>query len=81
MRLRCVERGHSFLQKLRLGVVRWLMGHRAPDIVRVLFYRPELFGQRFSACLQRAMRGPSAWSIGERELFAAFISRLNRCAF
>jgi hypothetical protein len=27
------------------------------------------------------MRGPSQWSVGERELFAAFTSRLNQCLF
>jgi len=27
------------------------------------------------------MRGPSTWSVGERELFAAFTSRLNQCVF
>jgi uncharacterized peroxidase-related enzyme len=27
------------------------------------------------------MRGPSPWSPGERELLAAFVSRLNRCPY
>jgi hypothetical protein len=27
------------------------------------------------------MRGPSDWSPGERELFAAFTSLLNQCPF
>jgi hypothetical protein len=27
------------------------------------------------------MRGPSEWRVGERELFAAFTSRLNQCPF
>jgi AhpD family alkylhydroperoxidase len=27
------------------------------------------------------MRGPSEWSAGERELFAAFTSQLNQCPF
>jgi hypothetical protein len=27
------------------------------------------------------MRGPSPWSVGERETFAAFVSRLNQCVF
>lgn len=51
------------------------------DIRRILSYRPELFGQPFSACLQEVLRGPSDWSIGERELFAAFTSRKNRCTY
>jgi uncharacterized peroxidase-related enzyme len=27
------------------------------------------------------MRGPSQWSVGDRELMAAYVSRLNECAF
>jgi hypothetical protein len=50
-------------------------------VVRTLRYRPELFGQPFSEALDLAMRGPSDWSPGERELFAAFTSALNQCPF
>ena len=31
--------------------------------------------------LDLALRGPSDWSEGERELFAAFVSSLNQCVF
>jgi hypothetical protein len=51
------------------------------DVRRVLSHRPEIFGAPFSAALQRVMRGPSAWSAGERELFAAFVSARNQCPF
>ena len=81
MRLKRVERGHRLPEKLRLGVVRLALGERAPDIVRVLFYRPEIFGRLFSECLQTALRGASDWTVGERELFGAFVSRLNHCQF
>jgi len=57
----------------------------SPDVplgvVRTLRYRPELFGRPFSDALDLAMRGPSDWSPGERELFAAFTSALNQCPF
>jgi hypothetical protein len=53
---------------------------RVSDIRRILSYHPELFGQPFSAHLEAVLRGPSAWSVGERELFAAFVSLLNRGA-
>ncbi len=33
------------------------------------------------AWTQAAMRGPSAWSIGERELMAAMVAKWNACAF
>jgi hypothetical protein len=50
-------------------------------VVKTLHYRPELFGRPFSDALDRAMRVPSDWSAGERELFAAFTSLLNQCPF
>jgi hypothetical protein len=56
------------------------MGH-APGVVRTLFYRKEFFGGPFTELTQQVMRGPSPWSVGEREIFAAFVSRLNQCVF
>jgi len=49
--------------------------------MRTLRYHPHLFGRPHSAHTHAVMRGPSAWSIGERELFAAFVSRANHCHF
>src|SRR5438552_3679575 len=46
-----------------------------------VLYRPEFFGRAMCDWTQAVMRGPSAWSVGERELFAAFTSRLNQCVF
>jgi hypothetical protein len=50
-------------------------------VVKTLHYRSELFGVPFSNALDIAMRAPSDWSAGERELFAAFVSSLNQCPF
>jgi hypothetical protein len=51
------------------------------DIVRVLSYRPEIFGRYFSDTLHELLQGPSEWNTGERELFAAFVSSRNKCAY
>ncbi|HEY8028350.1 MAG TPA: hypothetical protein VIE38_02450 [Gaiellaceae bacterium] len=51
------------------------------DISLALRHRPELFGEPISAYFQEVMKGPSDWSEGERELFAAFVSKLNQCPF
>ncbi len=64
-----------------MGIIRLMTGYRAPDIVRTLFYRPEFFGRQMNAWTHEVMRGPSSWSVGQRELFAAFVSRLNQCPF
>lgn len=80
MRLKVVERGHA-RARLLFGFVRAVSGFRAPDVVRTLRYRPAFFGAAHGAHTQAAMRGRSAWSVGERELIAAFVSRLNQCHF
>jgi hypothetical protein len=67
-------------EKVLLTVIRIAAGH-APGVVRTLLYRKEFFGRPFSELTQQVMRGPSSWTVGERELFAAFVSRLNRCVF
>jgi hypothetical protein len=86
MRLPKVATGQRLPQKALLGMVRvvsLLSGNSAspPDIMRTVLYRPELFGKPYSDLVHALLRGPSEWSVGERELFAAFTSRLNSCRF
>lgn len=80
MRLRRVHQGHGLADKAMLMMVRFVIGH-APGVIRTLKYRKEYFGTPFSALTQQVMRGPSEWTVGERETFAAFVSRLNQCVF
>jgi len=80
VRLARVHRGHPLADKMRLAAMRLMTGH-APGVVRTLMYRKSFFGEKFSALTHQVMRGPSEWSVGERELFAAFVSRLNQCLF
>ena len=80
MRLTSVHRGHGLPDKLKLSAMRLMMGH-APGVVRTLLYRKSFFGKKFSELTHQVMRGPSPWTPGERELFAAFVSRLNQCVF
>jgi len=81
MRLARVEHGHRFGEKVKLVLIRVLSRRRVPDVVKTILYRPELWGRPMCAWTQAVMRGPSEWSVGERELFAAFTSRLNQCVF
>lgn len=80
MRLGKVHHGHALPDKLKLIMMRVMAGH-APGVVRTLLYRKDFFGRKFSELTHQVMRGPSAWSVGEREIFAAFVSRLNQCVF
>ena len=81
MRLANVQKGDGLKPRLIFGVMRAMSGFRAPDVIRTLMYRRSFFGAHHSAHTQEVMRGPSAWTVGERELFAAFVSRLNQCLF
>ncbi len=81
LRLAKVAHGHGFKERLVLVLMRVLGGRPAPDVVRTLLYRRSYWGDRFNDLLQPVMRGPSAWAVGERELFATFIANLNRCRF
>ena len=81
MRLANVERGDSLSARVFFAVIRALSGFRASDVIRTLRYHPHVFGRPHRAHTQAVMRGQSDWSIGERELFAAFVSRLNHCLF
>jgi hypothetical protein len=81
VRLRCVEVGSGPSEREALAAIETESGRTPSDVVKTLYYRPETFGRPFSDALDRAMRGESDWSPGERELFATFVSSLNQCRF
>ncbi|MBF6176394.1 hypothetical protein [Nocardia blacklockiae] len=81
MRLEVVERSHDLPGRWTLRAMRILGRTEVPDVIKVLLYRHRFFGTPFSDHMQDLMRGPSAWSVGERELFAAFTSARNHCEF
>jgi hypothetical protein len=81
MRLQTLERGHTRGVRIMLWFLRLVTRKEPPDVVKTLYYRPEFYGAAYSTLLNDAIRGPSDWTVGERELFAAFTSRLNQCPF
>ena len=81
MRLDVLDRGHPFGKKLFFAMVRVVTGHPVPDVLKTLMYRPEFFGTPMRELVQETMRGTSPWPIGDRELMAAFVSKMNECEF
>jgi len=81
MRLKRVETKHPLRYRFLRALLTLKHRVRVPDVIRTLCYRQELFGTPYNGWIQELLRGPSAWSVWERELFAAFTSRLNRCEF
>ena len=81
MRLEILNRGYRPGTKLLFAVIRLFSGHPAPDAAKLVFYRPDFYGDQAKEFTHEAMRGPSTWSVGDRELMAAYVSKLNECAF
>lgn len=63
------------------AIIRVFSGHPVPDAAKLVFYRPGFYGDRAKTFTHEAMRGPSAWSVADRELMAAFVSKVNDSAF
>jgi uncharacterized peroxidase-related enzyme len=79
MRLAVLDSGHRFGTKLLFALIRALSRQPVPDAVKLVTYRPAFYGGiKFT---HEAMRGPSPWSVGDRELMAAFVSKANECEF
>jgi uncharacterized peroxidase-related enzyme len=79
--LAVLQHGHRRRARIALGLARRLTGNKPDEVAKTSLYRPEFFGRPWLALLREVMRGPSPWSPGERELLAAFVSRLNRCRY
>jgi uncharacterized peroxidase-related enzyme len=80
MRLREIERGDSLASWLLIAFISMVSRMRLPDAARVAFYHRD-FGGPLAAWTQAAMRGPSTWTVGERELIAAMVAKWNSCTF
>jgi hypothetical protein len=81
MRLEILDRGHTLRMKAVLKLIGVMSGAPAPDVVKTLTYRPEFFGKPMGTVFQEVMRGPSEWSVAEREMMAAYVSKVNECEF
>jgi hypothetical protein len=81
MRLEAIAKGRGLGAKAKFAMIRLVSGAPTPDVVKTLSFRVPFFGGPFNELVQQVMRGPSEWSVGERELFAAFVSERNRCEY
>ena len=60
-------------------MIRLVSRQPVVDAVKLAFYRPDFYGA--GDLTHEAMRGPSDWSVGDRELMAAFVAQANECPF
>jgi uncharacterized peroxidase-related enzyme len=81
MRLSILDTGHSFGTKLLFALIRKVSRHPTPEPLKLIAYRPDFFGKQMKRVTHEAMRGPSTWTVADRELMAAFVSKVNDCEY
>jgi uncharacterized peroxidase-related enzyme len=81
MRLAILDSGHNVGTKVLFAFIRAASRQPVLDVVKQVRYRPDFYGKRMQPVTHEAMRGSSAWSVGDRELMAAYVSKMNDCEF
>jgi uncharacterized peroxidase-related enzyme len=79
VRLAILDHGHGIRTKAMFVLIRVFSGHPVVDAVKLALYRPSFY--RAGGLTQEAMRGPSEWSVADRELMAAYVSKMNETQF
>jgi uncharacterized peroxidase-related enzyme len=79
MRPSILDSGHRFRTKVLFAIIRTISRLPVPDAVKTNRYRPDFYGMPMRVLTQKAMRGPSGWSVGDRELMGACVSQMNEC--
>jgi uncharacterized peroxidase-related enzyme len=80
-RLGILDTGHSFGTKALFALIRTISRQPVLDVIKLVKYRADFYGGPMQKVTHDAMRGPSAWSVADRELMAAFVAKTNQCEF
>jgi uncharacterized peroxidase-related enzyme len=67
--------------KLLMLAAPIVKGMKVPDILYIIWHRPPFFSVPSGKLHQAVLRGPSDWSVAERETFAGWVSIKNRCRY
>jgi AhpD family alkylhydroperoxidase len=81
MRLEVLNTGYGFGTKALFKLIETFSRQPVPDAAKLTFYRSDFYGSPMKQITHEAMRGRSDWSVGERELMAAYVSLLNDSQF
>jgi uncharacterized peroxidase-related enzyme len=79
LRLAILDSGHGFGTKILFALIRAFSRQPVLDVIKLVRYRSDFYGGPMQGVTQEAMRGPSAWSVGDRELMAAVVAQANEC--
>ena len=77
MRLAILDSGHGFATKALFAIIRAASRQPVLDVIKLVKYRADFYGSPMQKVTHEAMRGPSAWSVGDRELMAALVAKTN----
>lgn len=77
--MKILDSGHSFGTKALFAFIGAVSRQPVLDAVKLVRYRPDFYGDPMSKITQDVMRGPSTWSVGDRELMAAVVAKTNEC--
>jgi transcriptional regulator of met regulon len=64
MRLKILDSGYAFGAKVLFAFIHAVSRQPVPDAAKLVFYRPDFYGAPMKEFTHEAMRGPSAWSVG-----------------
>jgi AhpD family alkylhydroperoxidase len=81
MRLTILDSGHGLGTKALFALIRTISRQPVLDVIKLVKYRADFYGGPMQGVTQEAMRGPSAWSVADRELMAASVAKTNQCEF
>jgi uncharacterized peroxidase-related enzyme len=81
MRLDVLERGHKLPARWFIRLSELLFRQRMDNVVLTGMHRPDFWGRPFFTLVTQVLRGPSYWTVGEREYLAMLVSRFNDCPF
>lgn len=81
MRPEILNTGYGVGAKALFKMIKLFSRQELPDAAKLTFYRPDFYGSPAKRLTHEAMRGESAWSVGERELMAAYVSSVNQNQF
>ena len=79
MRLAILDSGHGLGTKALFVLIRAASRQPVLDVIKLAKYRADFYGGPMQRVTQEAVRGPSAWSVADRELMAALIAKTNEC--
>lgn len=79
MRLDTLDNGHRLGTKALLSMIRLVSRQPVVDAVKLALYRTDFYGA--GDLTHEAMRGQSEWSVGDRELMAAYVAQADASPF